>query len=118
MLLVIPPLGHSVWQLAPLALAVCFLQVSYAAGYFVTYGDLCGPHTGAIYSFSLLLSYAASMCSQLTLVAMTPNGTDEEKLAVFLLAAALNVFGVVVYIIFGSAERQEWAKQKQIKDEK
>ena len=39
--------------------------------------------------------------------------TREEWLSVFFIAASIYVFGCLVYIIFGSAELEPWAKEKQ-----
>ncbi len=111
MLLIITPLRHTFWQLVPLGLAVCFLQLTYSAGFFVTFGDLCGPHTGTIYSFSMLLSFAASIGGQFAIAGLAPNGTDEEYLIVFVLAAALGVTATAVYVLFGTSQRQFWADE-------
>jgi len=46
---------------------------------------------------------------------LTPKGTREEWILVFLITAAINAFGGIFYLLFGSAETQKWAANEAAK---
>lgn len=47
---------------------------------------------------------------------LNKNGTNAEWQKIWIISAILNSFAAICYMIFGSAELQEWGKQKIAKE--
>ena len=72
--------------------------------------DLAPLHAGKIMGHSTTMGNLAAITGPLAVGAMTYDGsTREEWKHVFYLTAGVNAVGALVYLIFGSGERQSWA---------
>jgi len=71
--------------------------------------DLAPVHAGTIMGLTCTACNVASIGAPLAVGAMTSQATLTEWQSVFYLAAAVYAFGAVVYLLFGSGNRQSWA---------
>ncbi|XP_032789939.2 putative inorganic phosphate cotransporter isoform X2 [Daphnia magna] len=96
------------WTLAILTLAVSLLGASYS-GILINHLDLAPNFAGTLYGLVAGLACISSWLAPLVVATLTEA---EQTLArwriAFLLCAAILTANAVVFILFGSTERQEW----------
>ena len=72
--------------------------------------DLAPVHAGKIVGLTKTVAIVAAIAAPLALGVLTYDGsTREEWQKVFFLAAGVYAVGAIVYVIFGSGQRQSWA---------
>ena len=71
--------------------------------------DLAPVHAGTIMGLSCTAGNIAAIGAPLAVGAMTSQSTLAQWQSVFYLAAAVYAFGAIVYLLFGSGNRQSWA---------
>jgi len=77
---------------------------------FVNQLDLAPLHVGMIIGLASVISGLAAIASPQAVGALTyERSTRDEWQKVFFLAAGIYVVGAVVFLIFGSGQRQSWA---------
>jgi len=86
-----------------------FGEFAFMGGYFFSIFELAPQYAGILTGITNTFGVLPGFLCPLFVAWMTPNGTREEWVNVFLLSAGLNIFGALVYIIFGSSELQRWA---------
>ncbi|XP_059173982.1 sialin-like [Physella acuta] len=87
------------------------------SGYFINHGDIAPPYAGTLFGLSNTLATIPGIISPYIVSAMTKNGTREEWLSTFYVAAAIYCSGALWYIIMGNGEIQSWAGGKDDKDD-
>jgi len=72
--------------------------------------DLAPLHAGKIMGLtSAVMNLAAIAAPHAASILTSHHSTRSEWQNVFLLAAAVNAVGAIIYVIFGSGNRQSWA---------
>jgi len=72
--------------------------------------DLAPLHAGKIMGFTSAVANLGAIGGPLAVGGLTSEqSTRSEWQHVFFLAAAINAVGAIVFVIFGSGERQSWA---------
>jgi len=73
--------------------------------------DLAPLHAGMIMGFTSTIAFLGAILGPMVVSAMTSEqSTIEEWRNVFFLTAAVGAIGAVVFVIFGSGNRQSWAE--------
>ena len=77
----------------------------------VTVHDMAPLHTGKLVGIMYTGTCLAAIGSTMVVGEVTEqNSTREQWRIVFFIAAALCVVGALVFVVFGSAERQSWGE--------
>ncbi|TKR58710.1 hypothetical protein L596_030120 [Steinernema carpocapsae] len=86
-------------------------------GFYISQISVAPKYTGIIISTSLFFGMIANVLSALAFGVLNPYGSEVEWQHVFLILVALNMFSGVLFMLFGSADQQEWAvvKRKKIR---
>ena len=92
--------------LITLAVGMCGLAWS---GFPINYLDIAPRYAGFIMGFSNTIATMSAIVSPTIAGALTPNQTQQEWRIVFFITASVYVCGAVIYAVFASSERQEWA---------
>ncbi|KAK3725730.1 hypothetical protein RRG08_012812 [Elysia crispata] len=79
------------------------------AGFFINHGDVAPPYAGTLFGISNTAATIPGILSPYIVSAMTKQGTREQWLNTFYVAAGIYCFGAVWYLIFGKGEVQPWA---------
>jgi len=98
-----------------LAVATIFAIIVCSDGAYTSVGvnqlDLSPLHAGKIMGLTHTVALMSAIAVPLSVGALTyERSTREEWQKVFLLAAGVYAVGAVVFLIFGSGERQSWAE--------
>uniref|UniRef100_F1L1U7 Transporter n=1 Tax=Ascaris suum TaxID=6253 RepID=F1L1U7_ASCSU len=102
--------------LPTLAVAMLVIQAIGAAA--VTPGSMTSllsiaPNfTGTLVSLSMVAGQIANIAAPNVVALIKHKGTQQEWALIFLVAGLLNVLAGIVFLLFGSAEEQPWAKPK------
>ncbi|XP_022337131.2 sialin-like [Crassostrea virginica] len=107
---------------ALLSLAVMFTGLC-RAGYVVNHVDFAPRYAGVLYGITNTVATVPGMVAPIVAGALTPNKSQSEWRYVFFVCAGFDLFGAIVYGLFGSGTIQDWARdeveiQVKIKDEK
>lgn len=92
--------------LLTIAIGLCGVHFS---GFFINHGDIAPPYAGTLFGISNTLATIPGILSPYIVSAMTKDGTREQWLSTFYVAAGIYCFGAVWYCIFGQGEIQQWA---------
>ncbi|XP_069110968.1 sialin-like isoform X2 [Argopecten irradians] len=94
-----------------LSLAVMFTGISRAA-YVVNHVDFAPKYAGVLYGITNTAATVPGMVAPIVAGALTPNDTPEEWRNVFYVCAAFDLFGALVFGMFGSGELEPWARDE------
>ncbi|KAL4224592.1 hypothetical protein ACF0H5_015291 [Mactra antiquata] len=92
-----------------LCLSCVFGGVAYG-GFFANHAEYSGQYTGTTFGITNAAGVISSILSSMMVGLLTPNGEQEEWRQVFYLAAAVDVFGAIVFIICCDIHVQPWAR--------
>ncbi|CAL1531202.1 unnamed protein product [Lymnaea stagnalis] len=92
--------------LLTLAIGLCGVHFS---GFFINHGDIAPPYAGTLFGISNTLATVPGILSPYIVSAMTKDGTREQWLSTFYVAAGIYCFGALWYCILGKGEIQKWA---------
>lgn len=96
-----------------LTIAVSFTGCAYSAGYMVNPADIAPKYSSVIFGISNSVATIPGFLAPFTVGQLTPHKSQEEWRVVFYIAAAICIFGNIFYLIFGSGELQDWAKEEE-----
>ncbi|XP_006888740.1 PREDICTED: putative small intestine sodium-dependent phosphate transport protein-like [Elephantulus edwardii] len=82
------------------------------SGSLVNFMDIAPRYTSFLKGLSEVFSSAAGIGSSITTGFILQKDSKLGWRNVFFLSAAIKVFGLIIYLIFGKAEVQDWAKEK------
>lgn len=98
-------------------LAVTFLTISSslggvsASGFNINHLDIAPSYAGILLGITNTFATIPGMVGPVIARALTSNNTIEEWQTVFYIAASINLFGALVYTVFGRGTVQPWAIQ-------
>ncbi|XP_060073733.1 sialin-like [Ylistrum balloti] len=92
-----------------LSIAVMFTGLSRAA-YVVNHVDFAPMYAGVLYGITNTAATVPGMVAPIVAGALTPNDTPEEWRNVFYVCAAFDLFGALVFGMFGVGELEPWAR--------
>ncbi|XP_068183215.1 sialin-like [Antennarius striatus] len=96
-------------------LAVAFLTISSSlagaasAGFNINHLDIAPSYAGILQAITNTFATIPGMVGPVIARSLTRNNTLEEWQTVFYIAAGINVFGAVIYTVFGQGNVQRWA---------
>ncbi|KAH0500486.1 Sialin [Microtus ochrogaster] len=97
------------------SLAVAFLTISTTLGGFASSGfsinhlDIAPSYAGILLGITNTFATIPGMIGPIIAKSLTPDNTIREWQTVFCIAAAINVFGAIFFILFAKGEVQNWA---------
>ncbi|KHJ99906.1 transporter, major facilitator family protein [Oesophagostomum dentatum] len=81
-------------------------------GFFTCILCIAPPFSGSITSISMILGMLGNISGPMMLGLISKIGFGDKWMASFMVCSGFNVLAGVIFIIFGSAKVQEWAKTK------
>jgi MFS family permease len=94
---------------ALLVIGFAFMGFSLGAGYYVNINDVSGPYSSVVFGISNTFgSIPGLICPYITAV-ITKNKTQKEWQIVFIISAAVYLFGFVFYTLFSNTDLEPWA---------
>ncbi|CAG7730460.1 unnamed protein product [Allacma fusca] len=93
-----------------IAIGQAFIEFAMMGGYLFSVFELAPRFAGILTGIMNTYGVLTGLLCPIAVSYLTPNGTREEWLVVFYVAAGIVMVGCVVYLFFGSSELQEWAK--------
>ena len=101
---------EGVGYLSALTMASLLIETSFNAGFFITHSDMAGPYTTIVFGLTNTMANLTGVIGPLIMAFLVSDaGTEEEWQNVFYVAAAILGFSGVIYLIFGTSNRQFWA---------
>ena len=101
---------EGVGYLASLTVASFLIETSFNAGFFISHSDLAGPYTTIVFGLTNTMANLTGIIGPLIMASLvSDDSTEEEWQNVFYVAAAILTFSGVIYLVFGSSNRQVWA---------
>lgn len=97
------------------SLAVAFLTISTTLGGFASSGfsinhlDIAPSYAGVLLGITNTFATIPGMVGPVIAKSLTPDNTIQEWQTVFYIAAAINVFGAIFFVLFAKGEVQSWA---------
>ncbi|XP_069091779.1 sialin isoform X1 [Pleurodeles waltl] len=97
------------------SLAVAFLTLSTTlggfsmSGYNINHLDIAPSYAGFLLGITNTFATIPGMVGPIVAKTLTPNKTVEEWQLVFYISAAIDVFGAIFFVVFGSGTVQNWA---------
>ncbi|KAM7136415.1 sialin isoform 2-T2 [Molossus nigricans] len=97
------------------SLAVAFLTISTTLGGFCSSGfsinhlDIAPSYAGILLGITNTFATIPGMVGPVIAKSLTPENTIKEWQTVFWIAAAINIFGAIVFTLFAKGEVQNWA---------
>ncbi|CAG2113555.1 unnamed protein product [Medioppia subpectinata] len=76
--------------------------------------DMTLQYVGTVFAIANSIAFTCGIMTPLVIGVIVGDGTEHVRRQwayVFYMSAALNVFGGLVFVVFGSAKQQEWDKQ-------
>ncbi|CAG2116628.1 unnamed protein product, partial [Medioppia subpectinata] len=76
--------------------------------------DMTLQYVGTVFAIANSIAFTCGIITPLVIGVIVGDGTEHVRRQwayVFYMSAALNVFGGLVFVVFGSAKQQEWDKQ-------
>ncbi|ODM89413.1 Sialin [Orchesella cincta] len=95
--------------IAMVTIGQAFGEFSFMGGYMLSIFELAPKYAGIIIGITNTFGVLPGFLCPLFVSLFTPNGTREEWILVFGIAAGMNLLGALLYAIFGSCELQSWA---------
>ncbi|XP_050412064.2 sialin isoform X2 [Patella vulgata] len=89
-------------------------QSATMAAFRVNHLDIAPRFAGPISGLTMTVGCAVSIGVPILTTALTPEGTLKQWQTVFYINGGLNLFGAILFGIFGSGKEQEWAKEAPI----
>lgn len=86
-----------------------FLEFPLMAGYLFSIFEFAPRYASSLTALSNTFGLITGLISPAVVAWLTPTGARNEWLHVLYLSAAINVFGAVAYLIFGTSRLQPWA---------
>ncbi|KAK7486104.1 hypothetical protein BaRGS_00022713 [Batillaria attramentaria] len=86
------------------------LQSACRSGYILNRLDLAPRYAGSLTGLTTTIANIAQIVNPLVTSAIISDHRQESWREIFMITAFLSISGTVIYLIFGSAEEQEWAK--------
>ncbi|KAM9665533.1 putative small intestine urate exporter [Trichechus inunguis] len=105
------------WVRSSTSTSVAFLMLSPAitgfcfSGAFVNILDIAPRYTSFLRGLSQVFAHTAGAISPTTTGFFISQDSELGWRNVFLLSAAINILGLIVYLIFSQADVQDWAKE-------
>jgi MFS family permease len=94
---------------ALLVIGFAFMGCSLGAGYYVNINDVSGPYSSVVFGISNTFgSLPGLICPYITAV-ITQHKTQKEWQVVFIISAAVYLFGFVFYTLFSNTDVEPWA---------
>nr|XP_004660547.2 sialin isoform X2 [Jaculus jaculus] len=97
------------------SLAVAFLTISTTLGGFCSSGfsinhlDIAPSYASILLGITNTFATVPGMVGPIIAKSLTPDNTIREWQIVFYIAAAINVFGAILFMLFAKGEVQKWA---------
>lgn len=95
--------------IAMVTVGQAFGEFAFMGGYMLSIFELAPKYAGIIIGITNTFGVLPGFLCPLFVSLLTPNGTREEWILVFGIAAGLNILGAVLYACLGSCELQPWA---------
>ncbi|KAI9554402.1 hypothetical protein GHT06_019674 [Daphnia sinensis] len=92
-----------------LALSQAGSEIAIMGGFMLSNIDLAPQYSGVLQGISNTIGTVPGFVSPIVIAYLTPSGSASEWANVFYISGSLYIFGALVYLIFGSSERQKWA---------
>ncbi|XP_062591838.1 sialin-like [Saccostrea cucullata] len=96
---------------ALLSLAVMFTGLC-RAGFTVNHVDIAPKYAGVLYGITNTMATIPGMLAPIVAGELTPNKSQSEWRYVFFVCAGFDVFGAIIYGLFGSGTIQDWARDE------
>ncbi|XP_071103844.1 sialin-like isoform X2 [Haliotis cracherodii] len=90
-----------------LAVGLCGFHFS---GHFINHGDVAPQYAGTIFGISNTAATVPGILAPYVVGAMTKDGTREQWLSTFYVAAAIYCFGAIFYLFMAMGNVQPWAE--------
>ncbi|KAK7084447.1 hypothetical protein SK128_009809 [Halocaridina rubra] len=97
------------WAGALISMAEVGNCIAFVGGSFYLAVDLAPAFAATLFGLSNFSMAINGFIAPMAVALLTPNGTRHEWRLVFWSAAALNVLGIIIFILWGSAETLPWA---------
>nr|KAG5687655.1 hypothetical protein BaRGS_027547 [Batillaria attramentaria] len=94
-----------------LTLGVALSGFQYGSGWMVNPVDIAPVHAGVIFGISNTFATIPGFVAPVYIGLITKNQTQSQWQIVFFIATAIYTIGALAYIILGSGEIQDWARQ-------
>ncbi|RUS90910.1 hypothetical protein EGW08_001307 [Elysia chlorotica] len=91
-----------------LVIGVAMSGFQYGAGFLTNPAELAPHYAGVIFGISNTFATLSGIFAPIMIGYITTDQTQEQWQKVFFIAAAIYIFGALVFIFFGSAEVQPW----------
>ncbi|XP_077983131.1 sialin-like isoform X2 [Glandiceps talaboti] len=101
---------------ALLTIGVSFSGFQYGGGFLVNHVDIAPKYAGVLLGITNTTATLSGILAPYVIGSITTNQTQEEWQIVFYIAAGIYTFGAIFFIIFGSGEVQDWAKDDDSND--
>lgn len=92
-----------------LALSQAGSEIAIMGGFMFSNIDLAPQYSGVLQGISNTIGTIPGFVSPIVIAYLTPSGSASEWAKVFYISGSLYIFGALIYLIFGSSERQKWA---------
>nr|CAH0107217.1 unnamed protein product [Daphnia galeata] len=96
-----------------LALSQAGSEIAIMGGFMLSNIDLAPQYSGVLQGISNTIGTVPGFVSPVVIAYLTPTGTASEWANVFYISGSLYIFGGIIYLIFGTSERQKWSQQQQ-----
>ncbi|XP_006888741.1 PREDICTED: putative small intestine sodium-dependent phosphate transport protein-like [Elephantulus edwardii] len=107
------------WLRSNVRTAVTFLVLNSAfnslcfSGVLVNLLDIAPRYAGVLTGLSQVFGYAAGALSPTATGFLLSQDSELGWRNIFLLSASINILSLIIYLIFGKADVQDWAKEEQ-----
>ncbi|CAH1790135.1 unnamed protein product [Owenia fusiformis] len=100
---------HRSWAVFLLVLSALGNGPGYSA-YNVNHLDIAPKYAGVLFGITNTFATIPAIVAPVVIRMITQNGTSQEWQAAYIMGAAIGIFGLIVFTIFGKGEVQDWAK--------
>uniref|UniRef100_A0A0N5BKE4 MFS domain-containing protein n=1 Tax=Strongyloides papillosus TaxID=174720 RepID=A0A0N5BKE4_STREA len=97
------------------ALLLVFYGVAFScgvSGFYTSIISIAPPYTGLMTSICMIFGMIGNATSPNVFSILNQNGTPEEWSRMFMAVAIINIVAGVVFLLFGSADVQDWAESR------
>ncbi|XP_046649856.1 sialin-like [Daphnia pulicaria] len=92
-----------------LALSQAGSEIAIMGGFMFSNIDLAPQYSGVLQGISNTIGTVPGFVSPIAIAYLTPTGTAGEWANVFYISGSFYVLGAMIYLIFGTSERQKWS---------